>query len=64
MLPDLGAAEPDESRRELIDDVTPRHPRDTLRELGDHELPGDEKVAGIPQARRHLVLGREERAGW
>ena len=54
---------PDQVGRELIGDVAPRDPGHPFRELGDHELAGDPEESGIAEARRHLVLRREERAG-
>ena len=63
VLGDLGLAQPDQVRRELIGDVAPRDPCHTFRELGDHELARDPQEAGVAEARRHLVLRREEGAG-
>src|SRR2546427_7869747 len=62
VLADLRASKSDEPRGELVDDVAPRYQRDAFRELGDDELSRDEQEPGVTQARRDLVLGREERA--
>jgi hypothetical protein len=64
VLADLFGAESHEMRRKLIDDVTPGDPGNAFGQLGDDELTGNEEMPPVAKARRHLVLWREESAGW